>query len=171
MNDLPVSQDNINCCSNHKSRLCSWLFVWREPKKRCEKKTLGNDKKKTSFLLAPFSSRLRHSFARSTNKTARNAGFYKSTVNSYCYSHLALNLTNNLQYMSIAHLFRVTYCYAIQVFCSWMLFNTFWSADLSLLNGFYCLGRSICRWNSTFGPGLSVYWQTRWGMPGWLEAW
>ena len=36
MNDLPVSQDNINCCSNHKSRLSSRLFVWRGPKKRCE---------------------------------------------------------------------------------------------------------------------------------------
>lgn len=142
MNDLPVSQDNINCCSNHKSRLRSWLFVWREPKKSCKKKTRANDKKKTSFFLAPFSSPLRHSFARSTNKTARNAGFHKSTVNSYCYSHLALNLTNNLQYMSTAHLFHVTYYYAIKVFCSWMLFNTFLISRF-IFNERFLLSRSV----------------------------
>ena len=93
MNDLPVSPDKIKCCSNHKPRLCSWLFVCESRKKLW--KHARTTKRKPRFFLALFSLRLRHSFARWTNITARNAGFHKSTVNSYCYSHLALNLTND----------------------------------------------------------------------------
>jgi len=141
MNDLPVSQDNIKRCSNHKPRLCSWLFVWRGSKKSCEN-ARERQKENFDFFLAPFSLRLRHSFARSTIKTARYAGFHKSTVNNYCYSHLALNLTNDLQYMYIVHLFRFTYYYAIQVFCSWMLFNTFFISRF-IFNERFLLSRSV----------------------------
>ena len=51
MNDLPVSPDKIKCCSNHKPRLCSWLFVCESRKKLW--KRARTTKRKPRFFSCP----------------------------------------------------------------------------------------------------------------------